>query len=535
MIASHAAKRSALALLLAAGVLAGHAAHAAPPVDTRFTYQGRLSEDGVLANGTYDILFSVYSVASGGGALAIYSANDVTVTNGLFQTEVNFPQSVYSGAKLFMQVEVRPGASVGAYSILGARQELLAVPFATKTLIPDTLQNAYDAGRAISTNLGPVSLAAPLTFSLTPGNADAIHITNGQLRLGVQSPGQRGQILFNNATSASNYTFYAGGVVSAAAGEGLVGYNTTGSSSSNFLGTNELFYLGPSNAASQGGALHLGGTVNQPSAIRLDGRNGAPTVTLVGSSASVLLDPDNATPDNKVQLPASSVWSNELGDEPGVASAGEGVNLVTLTGGIDQLLTRTITAPAAGFVLVIATCQAQLGHTNGTNSNADFGVSTLGGSFPANQDVNLSLSANAATGTYNFPVTVHGLFSVPGGPITMQFLARKNSGGAGSQVVFDTQLTCVYFPTSYGTVVPTLLGGPPDSKNFRRAPITGMEVADEQQQSIRDNMARVERENAEMRKRLDAIEAELRNQPRPSANLDAKQPANQTASQEGAR
>lgn len=534
MIASHAAKRSALALLLAAGVLAGHA-HAAPPVDTRFTYQGRLSEDGVLASGTYDLLFSVYPSAVSGAPLAIFAADDVTVANGLFQTEVNFPQSVYTGAKLFMQVEVRPGASVGAYSILGARQELLAVPFATKTLIPDSLQNAYDAGRTISASSGPLAINSLLTFGAAPGNADAIHITTGQLRVGSLFTTQRGQIFLNNATTSTNFTMYAGTVFGVTTGDALAGFSSVGAGSASFLTANELFYLGPTNSSSSGGMLHLGGASTSPSTIKLDGRGGSPTATLTGAAASIVLDPDNSIADNKVQLPVSSVWSAEMGDEPGVASAGEGAGNVLLTGGIDQLLTRTITTPAAGYVLVIASCQAQISHTTGTISSADFGVSTLGSSFPVNQDVDLNLPSTAASGTYAFPVTVHGLFSVPGGPITMQFLARRNIGAAGSQQIFDTQLTCVYIPTSYGTVVPTLLGGPPDSKNFRRAPITGMEIADEQQQSIRDNMARVERENAEMRKRLEAIEAELRNQPRPSANVDAKPAISKAETQEGTR
>ena len=54
---------------------------AAPP--TTMTYQGLLRVNGAPANGSFNLLFRLYSVASGGSA--VYTEMDtVTATNGLF-------------------------------------------------------------------------------------------------------------------------------------------------------------------------------------------------------------------------------------------------------------------------------------------------------------------------------------------------------------------------------------------------------------------------------------------------------------------
>lgn len=61
--------------------------------------------------------------------------------------------------------------------------------------------------------------------------------------------------------------------------------------------------------------------------------------------------------------------------------------------------------------------------------------------------------SSVATGFFDYPVTVHGLFSVAAGNNTFFLLAKEFSGSLSA---FDMQLTLVFFPTTYGTVDPTL-------------------------------------------------------------------------------
>jgi hypothetical protein len=144
----------------------------------------------------------------------------------------------------------------------------------------------------------------------------------------------------------------------------------------------------------------------------------------------------------------NSLTEADLSNEPGVASWAY-FSDISMDGTVKTLLSRTINAPAAGYVLVIATAQVHIAHTTGTLSNAQFGVSSTAGVFPDNQDVFVIEPSAAPTAIYRSVITVHGLFTTPGGSDEFFFLGRKYGG---SFDVDNFQLTVIYFPTAYGTV-----------------------------------------------------------------------------------
>ena len=95
-----------------------------------FTYQGRLTDGGTAANGTYDFQFSLYNALSSGAQVgSTVSLGDVTVTAGLFTVQLDFG-NVFNGTALYLQIAVRPGTSTGAYTTLTPRQLLSATPYA---------------------------------------------------------------------------------------------------------------------------------------------------------------------------------------------------------------------------------------------------------------------------------------------------------------------------------------------------------------------------------------------------------------------
>lgn len=110
----------------------GRAPKGGSPIYT-FTYQGRLTDGGAPANGLYDLRFSVYDSDAGGtlkGSVMDYP--DWPVTDGVFSVNLSpdFPMSnVFNGDPRWLLVEVRPGASVGAYTAL-PRQAITGVPYA---------------------------------------------------------------------------------------------------------------------------------------------------------------------------------------------------------------------------------------------------------------------------------------------------------------------------------------------------------------------------------------------------------------------
>jgi hypothetical protein len=94
-----------------------------------FTYQGRLTDNGTAVTGPFDFQCVLYSAAVGGAQVGpIVTLNDVAVANGLFTVNLDFGAAAFAGSVRFLEIGVRPGASTGAYAVLGARQEIKPAP-----------------------------------------------------------------------------------------------------------------------------------------------------------------------------------------------------------------------------------------------------------------------------------------------------------------------------------------------------------------------------------------------------------------------
>lgn len=227
------------------------------------------------------------------------------------------------------------------------------------------------------------------------------------------------------------------------------------------------------------------------------------SVSGTGSSASFNT---YTTGDLSVMLPQSSISAYETQDEPGVSSSTYADYYNFPTSDLTVIRSSTITAPVGGYALVIGSSQAMVYHANGSNSSLDVGVSDVDTSLPPNQDVQVRLSSSLPTGTCSIPVTVHGLFEVTQGENTFYLLARQNEGNID---MYDLQLTVMYVPTAYGSVSPTLARGRNDGDEASvAAPLpTPADIAAEQAESRAANDARIEREIAEIRERLEAIES----------------------------
>jgi hypothetical protein len=233
-------------------------------------------------------------------------------------------------------------------------------------------------------------------------------------------------------------------------------------------------------------------------------------VGIYGTSSTILNM--NATGNGSVNMPADAISSAEILNEPGAASYTNGTGLVTLSGSVTTLGSRSITVPDTGYVMVVATCQANMGnHVTGTQSNLQFGVSGSAAGFPSNQDVGLVMSSALPSGLYVFPVTVQGLFRVTAaGTYTYYMIAEVLSGG-GTYSVNDIQLTLVYIPTGYGSVDPTVAvsGAPKDNESAEGPPIN---AAAERAASEAFNAERIQRELAALRAEVEALKAEARNE-----------------------
>lgn len=94
-----------------------------------FTYQGRLADGGSPAGGDYDFEFSLYENLDDGGQLGSTITRTIPVTDGLFTTELDFGEGIFTGDERFLEIKVRQSGSI-SFTTLSPRQRLSATPYA---------------------------------------------------------------------------------------------------------------------------------------------------------------------------------------------------------------------------------------------------------------------------------------------------------------------------------------------------------------------------------------------------------------------
>ena len=96
-----------------------------------FTYQGRLTETGQPANGSYDLQFYLRAAATAGNPVgATNFLAPVAVSNGLFTVTLDFGASVFTGPDRWLEIGVRTNGSLAAYTTLSPRQQITSAPYA---------------------------------------------------------------------------------------------------------------------------------------------------------------------------------------------------------------------------------------------------------------------------------------------------------------------------------------------------------------------------------------------------------------------
>ncbi|MFI4896282.1 MAG: hypothetical protein ACIARR_00480 [Phycisphaerales bacterium JB059] len=504
-------RKTTMIRALACGLLAAGAGLAqAQPLTETFTYQGRLSDSAELADGFYDFQFRLFRDA---GATTIVGSpitrTNVEVVDGLFTVTVNFGGSglLFDGDRRWLQVSVRPAGS-GSYTALSPAQEITAAPHATYSayagiaevaeMSMGDLTDAYDNGSILNATAGPVRIEKSNGGLFDPAT----------LRVGTSSSGAGGAL---EVTSSGGELAVLANNLSSNSGN-LQVFNATGTpiiTSQMDVSTGNGGYFNVYRRGGSGTGSAIG--------FQVDGNfagNESTQVTIRGNSNTMLFQ-THVNGDASVMLDAGAINASEMLNEPGVAfrASSGGATLTPNASTIDIIDQRTINCPTSGYVLVIATAEADISHANFQSSYANFGVSNSAGSLPGAQDVELLLGTTLPGGSYDFPVTVHGVFSVSAGNNTFYFLGDQNST-SGTFDMNDVSLSCLFIPTAYGTIsAPATWAGPEvDRPDHRFGGLTPEESLAEIDQSIIDNEQRIQQELIEMRARLEAMERQLKAQ-----------------------
>jgi len=140
-------KKFLLILVLAFGLIVclpkvGQAA----PMGTAWTYQGRLMDANVPADGLYDLQFKVYDAnVLGTQKGSTIDVNEVDVNDGYFTVLLDF-DSVFDGDARWLEIAVRPGElkDPNTYKALSPRQKVTPTPYAIYAKTADSISVGID-------------------------------------------------------------------------------------------------------------------------------------------------------------------------------------------------------------------------------------------------------------------------------------------------------------------------------------------------------------------------------------------------------
>jgi len=177
-------------------------------LNTGFTYQGRLTDGGKVANGAYDLQFALYDSLSGGSLKAgVITIPGVTVTGGVFTVQLDFGDVVVPGYYLEIGAEHTGDSS---FTILSPRQRITASPFATHSAIADSVlsisgQSPDNVSLATTRVLTGTFPSIDTGDAVVSGNLTVTGILNATL------PAGSGNYVQNTTTQQANSNFNISG------------------------------------------------------------------------------------------------------------------------------------------------------------------------------------------------------------------------------------------------------------------------------------------------------------------------------------
>lgn len=192
---------------------------------TMFTYQGQLKFQEGVVNGSCNMRFRLYDQSAGGSLLGTVGPLAVTVTAGVFSTELDFGHVLGSGNR-WVEISVDCGSGLIQ---LAPRQALTSTPY------------AYHADKVAASSIGndEIQNNAISSEKITDGTIDSIDIKDGSISavdVNTSSIQRRvtGSCAANSAIASIavdggvTCAAAAGDITAVAAGTGLTGGGSAG-------------------------------------------------------------------------------------------------------------------------------------------------------------------------------------------------------------------------------------------------------------------------------------------------------------------
>ena len=292
---------------------------------TSFTYQGRLTDAGQAAQGSYELRLSLFSADSGGSPVAGPLTNGaVVVSNGLFTTTLDFGADVFDGTNLWLEIAVRTNGSPSDFTALDPRQAVTRAPYTLFARRANSMVNPSFLG---TTNDSPLQLLV--------NNAPALRLEPNDFTPNIVA-GFAGNVVLNNAYGV---TISGGGYLdqtNRASGS----FAAIGGGADNLAGSIATVGGGANNQATGSGSTISGGTANRATGLGCAIGGGAGNTasdenSTVAGGVNNVASGYNSTIVGGINNTASNAWSFIGGGRVNVAGgessavAGGGQNAAT--------------------------------------------------------------------------------------------------------------------------------------------------------------------------------------------------------------
>jgi hypothetical protein len=200
---------------------------------TAFTYQGKLTDSGVV-QGTYQMQFKLFDAVSNGNQTgATITNSSVAVSSGVFTVQLDFGAAAFNGTDRFLEIAVKRNAG-DPFTVLTPRQKLTSAPYSITSadalklggLAANTyLQTDGDGAGLTNLNADQILSGTVNDVRLSPNiaklDADNIFTGNGNSFPQITLAGD-GQIIAPRLENSSTDP-----VAASAANAGRVYFNTT--------------------------------------------------------------------------------------------------------------------------------------------------------------------------------------------------------------------------------------------------------------------------------------------------------------------
>lgn len=410
-------------------------------VPRSINYQGRITDsNGDPVTGDYTIEFRISDAPTLGLLLYNSGPQTVAVTNGLFRVNIGEPPMPELPISIFEDTNRYLSIKVGSDPEISPRTKITSVPYAYQVRTIDGATGG-DVSGTVDFNSGASTRAqvSPSLSRITTYGSDDLEA----VRLWGPS---WGEVLLFDSDQTNDQT---------------------------------------ARLSSQVGLFQGGG------ALELNNSDGSPDISLYAGG----------TGNETVILPNSAISDLEIQDEPGVANNTSTSVQIEVT--ISNIAVRTINCPTSGYVLALASGSFDLTHVTGLIAQYTFWITDVSNGTSADMPkITFNHSGNSPTGTYSTPYAMQGIFSVSAGANSFYVRGSKGTGN-GTLNLRDNDLTLVFFPTSYGTIVSHSPANP-NQPEYLTAASDGEELSGDAftAQRLAYEVAELKRQLAEVREKL---------------------------------